>query len=138
MSTFIDQLLQDMSLNTHIEKGLIPACTRRFNAMISAIKEHLVPCGVSFQPGGETMPAGGYFVWLTLPEPLNSSKVCEEAERKLSLVLGNGPVFAVPGNDVPHLLHRQLRLCYMWANETDIVEGVVRLAQLIEGMLVNV
>ncbi|PLB45032.1 PLP-dependent transferase [Aspergillus steynii IBT 23096] len=131
MSTFINQLLRDGSLTTHIEKDLIPACTRRFNAISSAIREHLVPLGVSFQPDGEIMPAGGYFVWLTLPAHLDNSKVCRDAESRGNLILGNGPVFAVPGNEVPGVLRRQLRLCYMWVDERDIVEGVLRLKEVI-------
>ncbi|KAK1141878.1 Valine--pyruvate aminotransferase [Aspergillus melleus] len=134
MSTFINQIVQDGSLATHIDKALIPACTRRFDAIMSAINHHLVPLGVSFQPDGESMPAGGYFVWLTLPGSLSSSKVCDQAKR-VNLTLGNGTVFAVPGNDIPDLLHRQLRLCYMWVDEGDIVDGIVRLAEVIQSVL---
>ena len=80
------------------------------------------------------MPAGGYFVWLTLPGSLSSSKVCDEAKR-VNLILGNGTVFAVPGNDIPDLLRRQLRLCYMWVDEGDIEDGIVRLAEVIQSVL---
>ncbi|KAI9039228.1 aminotransferase-like domain-containing protein [Aspergillus affinis] len=135
ISTFINQIVQNGSLADHIEKALIPACTRRFNAIVSAIKDHLVPLGVPFQPDGETKPAGGYFVWLTLPASLSSWKVCEEARARANLILPNATVFAVPGNDIPDLLRRQLRLCYMCVDEADIAEGIFRLAEVIRGVL---
>ena len=135
MSTFINQLVQDGSLTTHIEKTLIPSCMRRYHAISSTIRQHLVPLGVSFQPDEGEMPPGGYFVWPTLPTPLDGPEVCKQAKARESLILGNGSVFAVPGNDIPELLRRQLRLCYMWVDEEDVVEGIFRLSQVVESML---
>lgn len=137
MSTFVNELLEDNFLPEYISEFLVPEGRRRHNALASAVKAHLVPFGVTFTPDPETSPlVGGYYIWIRLPDILTSAQVCEEALQKQNLVLGSGETFAVPGGDFSAgELHRRLRLCFMWEDEGRLVEGVKRLALVIQSIL---
>ncbi|KAJ5329901.1 hypothetical protein N7452_010291 [Penicillium brevicompactum] len=137
MSTFVNELLEDNFLPKYISEFLVPEGRRRHNALASAVKAHLGPFGVTFTPDPETSSLiGGYYIWIRLPDTLTSAQVCEEALQKQNLVLGSGETFAVPGGDFSAgELHRRLRLCFMWEDEGRLVEGVKRLALVIQSIL---
>lgn len=139
MSTFVNELLKSNSLQQHISTKLVPRGRQRFSCMISSIRERLVPLGVTFMPDPErTDLVGGYYVWLKLPITLHADRVCQEALERQNLLLGNGSLFAVPGRDSSGVdLHRSLRLCFMWEDEEHLVEGVSRLAIVIENLLTS-
>lgn len=137
MSTFVNELLEDNFLPEYISGFLVPEGRRRHNILASAVKAHLGHFGVTFTPDPEISPlAGGYYVWVRLPDTLTSAQVCEDALNKQNLVLGNGETFAVPdGKSSAGELHRRLRLCFMWEDEGRLVEGVKRLALVIQSIL---
>lgn len=91
-------------------------------AMIAALERHL-PTGatdIAF-----TRPAGGMFVWVTLPEEADSMALLREAiEHKVSFL--PGVPFFTDGDG-----KRYMRLSYSQADEATIEEGVARLARVI-------
>jgi 2-aminoadipate transaminase len=83
--------------------------------------EAMMPAGSSW-----TRPAGGFFVWLTLPEGLDSKAMAPRAiANRVAYVPGTG--FYSDGSG-----QRHLRLSYCYPDPERIREGVSRLASVIE------
>jgi DNA-binding transcriptional MocR family regulator len=92
----------------------------RRNALLGAL-EVLMPAGCSW-----TRPAGGFFVWMTLPEGLNSKAMLPRAvAERVAFVPGTG--FYSDGGGSQHM-----RLSYCYPEPERIREGVRRLAGVIE------
>ncbi|MFF3668383.1 aminotransferase-like domain-containing protein [Microtetraspora malaysiensis] len=92
----------------------------RRNALLGAL-EVLMPAGCSW-----TRPAGGFFVWMTLPEGLNSKAILPRAvAERVAFVPGTG--FYADGSGAQHM-----RLSYCYPKPERIREGVRRLAGVIE------
>ncbi|KAE8398055.1 pyridoxal phosphate-dependent transferase [Aspergillus pseudonomiae] len=137
MSTFINDMLENGSLDRHLHDTLLPAYSRRARTLTAAIKQHLLPLGVTFISDSESYTVfGGYFIWLKLPAHLNAKEITEIALQEQNLVVAEGELFAVPGNTLPanELSHR-LRLCFAWEKEEKLNEAVERLGQVIRGAL---
>lgn len=134
MSTFVNELLETNKLQQHISTKLVPEGLRRYLLMVSTIRKRLTPLGVTFTPDPErTALIGGYYVWVKLPVPLGVDQVCQKALEMQNLDLGNGRLFAVPaGGSSCVALHRCLRLCFMWEGDEHLVEGINRLAVVLE------
>lgn len=133
MSTFINELLESGFVQQYLTTELIPEGRRRYTTMSSAVGEFLLPLGVTFSPDhGKGAMAGGYYIWLNLPVPLTAAEICQNAERTQNLVVGSGDLFIVPGYLAPEIVHRGLRLCFMWEDTERLVEGVKRLAVVIK------
>lgn len=128
MSTFINELLEDKSLQRHIADTIIPAGSRRYALMTSAINKHLIPLGVTFLAGSEHYSAiGGYYVWIQLPVPLNAAQVCKVALDHYNLILGGEGLFTVSSTAPQTDRQQHIRLCFMWEAEEKLAEGVKRL-----------
>jgi len=89
---------------------------RRRDAMVRALDEELPACV------RHTRPHGGLFLWVELPEAINSRELLAECARR-------GVVFVPGGSFFPNGGHENtLRLNYSSMSEERIVEGVRRLA----------
>lgn len=95
---------------------------KRRDLMIKTLKEEL-PEGCFF-----THPAGGLFIWVTLPEGQDASKVLEKAmEYKVGFVPG---IAFYPNGG-----HRNnLRMNFSCMKDEQIVEGVKRLGQVLSSL----
>lgn len=92
----------------------------RRNALLGAL-EVLMPAGCSW-----TRPGGGFFVWMTLPEGLNSKAILPRAvAERVAFVPGTG--FYADNGGAQHM-----RLSYCYPQPDRIREGVRRLAGVIE------
>ncbi|MEU8344668.1 DNA-binding transcriptional regulator, MocR family, contains an aminotransferase domain [Actinomadura meyerae] len=101
-------------------KGFRELYRARRDAMLESL-DHWMPEGCSW-----TRPAGGFFVWLTLPEGLDSKAMAPRAiAERVAYVPGTG--FYADGDG-----HRHLRLSYCFPEPHRIREGVRRLATVIE------
>ena len=91
----------------------------RARTMLDALDEFM-PAGVTW-----TRPTGGFYVWLTLPDPLDASSMLAKAlTHRVAYVPGRG--FYADGGG-----RRQLRLCYSFPPPPKILEGVERLGLLL-------
>lgn len=91
----------------------------RAEATLQAVEEHL-PEGCSW-----TRPRGGFYVWVTVPEQLDTSKLLAKAvNHKVAYVPGRGFYADGQGGD-------QLRLCYSYPTPERIREGIARLGELL-------
>ena len=138
MSTFINELLEDKSLQRHIAETIIPAGSRRYALMISAINENLASLGVTFLSDTEHQLAiGGYYVWIELPLPFNAAQVCKIALDCYNLVLGEEGLFIVPSTTPQTSIQQHIRLCFMWEAEENLAEGVKRLGSVLRMLREN-
>lgn len=95
----------------------------RAQALLAALDEHL-PEGIEW-----TRPAGGFYVWMTLPDELDTSDMLAKAlQHRVAYVPGRG--FYADGSG-----GNQLRLCYSFPPPDEIREGVERLATLLHDEL---
>ncbi len=97
----------------------------RCTAMLRALSEHM-PKDVTW-----TKPQGGMFIWLTLPETMDSGALMNEA-LALGIAFVPGAAF-YPGEPKRNTLRLNFTAC-----ETDTIrEGIARLAGLIAGRTVS-
>ncbi len=76
-----------------------------------------------------TKPKGGLFLWLTLPEPLDTTEMFLNAvEKKVAYVVGSA--FDPEGTD-----KRTMRLNFSYATMEEIDKGIQRLAEVIKEKL---
>jgi DNA-binding transcriptional MocR family regulator len=95
----------------------------RRDAMLEALALHM-PAGTTW-----TVPHGGFYVWLTLPEGLDAAAMLPRAvTARVAYVPGTA--FYADGFGT-----RQMRLSFCYPPPERIVEGVKRLAEVMEGEL---
>ncbi|PYI26903.1 aminotransferase [Aspergillus indologenus CBS 114.80] len=139
-STYINEMLEDGSFHTHLNRTILPAVSARYRLLAEAVRHKLASLGVTFQPDeARGMAVGGFFLWLRLPDRVSSEDADREAAKQ-GLVIGKGGLFAVPGPDTGGSRERVdgfLRLCFMWENEDRLVEGVERLEMVLRGLLAS-
>jgi len=87
--------------------------------MLAAL-ESSMPTGVSW-----TQPAGGFFVWITLPQGLKSEDVKKAAKDEKIFFLAGDPFFA----DLPSSQH--LRLSFSYVPPDKIREGIRKLGNIL-------
>lgn len=99
--------------------GLIDVYRSRRDAMLDALDEHF-PDSAAW-----THPAGGFYVWVTLPEWLDSKALLTAAvERRVAYVPGTA--FYPDGRGAD-----RMRLAFCFPTPDDIREGVARLGTLL-------
>ena len=92
----------------------------RRRLLVLGLLEKLLPKEVQFVP-----PNGGYFVWLKLPESIDSVALRQQA-LALDLDFKPGAIFSCAGN-----FDNYLRLCCTFLNEEKLDEACKRLAGLL-------
>ena len=125
--------LLQTSLPKYIRTVLQPAYARRYQTMMSAIKKELEPLGVVVPAPDKSGVGGGYFLWLTLPRDMDAELVARKALDDESLILPPGSTFQVHGDTSNRLnvFRNDFRLCFAWAEEELLAEGIRRLASVI-------
>ncbi|MEX2221999.1 MAG: PLP-dependent aminotransferase family protein [Candidatus Rokuibacteriota bacterium] len=86
------------------------------DVMAQAVREHLPQA--SFD-----LPQGGYYLWLRLPDGVDSDTLATQAEALGVQILPASQFNATPGP------RNYVRLAYSYASPSEIVEGVRRLAR---------
>jgi 2-aminoadipate transaminase len=98
---------------------LVGLYRNRRDAMLAALVEHF-PADASW-----TYPGGGFFVWVTLPDYLDTQAMLAAAvERRVAYVPGTA--FYPDGRG-----RNKMRLAFCYPTEDDIAEGVRRLGLLL-------
>ncbi|KAI4204575.1 MAG: hypothetical protein LQ346_001584 [Caloplaca aetnensis] len=132
-STFMTELLQSGELENHIFTTLQPVYARRYYKMVEAIERYLLPLGVTLPQSNRTV-VGGYFLWFALPKPLLADEVAQVAREDENLIIGQGSLFAVYGDERTEDLERQVRVCFSWEEEANIAQGIERIGKVINRM----
>ena len=119
----LNQMVMHRMAAAVFEERVAEACAhyrRRRDAMLAALARYM-PKGVSW-----TKPGGGLFVWLRLPEGIDSAVLLDRAlaEAKVAFVPGAAFFFDDRARNT-------LRLSYSLPSEAQIEDGIARLARLI-------
>ncbi|MET1075342.1 MAG: PLP-dependent aminotransferase family protein [Umezawaea sp.] len=120
----LNQMIVSRYLSTHDWKGQIKiyreAYRERRDAAISALEQHM-PEGCSWN-----RPDGGFYVWLTVPEGINTKAMLPRAvTQRVAYASGTGFYADKLGS-------RQLRISYCYPTPERIREGIRRLANVLE------
>ena len=111
-------------LDEHI-KTLNDVYGRRRTLMLNALERHM-PDGVKW-----TEPDGGFFIWVTLPEQLDTGRMLAEArERGVEYLPG---VTCFTGGAGAN----QIRLSFSYAQDNQIDAGIAILAEVVRGELLE-
>jgi 2-aminoadipate transaminase len=109
----------ETDIKAHL-KRLSGIYIKRRDKMLAACEEYF-PRGVKW-----THPKGGFFVWVTLPDYLDSTNMLAKAvQQKVAYVPGKA--FFADGTG-----RNCMRLNYSFMKESEIREGVRRLAEVVE------
>ncbi|MEA4983455.1 MAG: PLP-dependent aminotransferase family protein [Paludibacter sp.] len=93
---------------------------KRAEAMIAALQKHL-PENISF-----TAPRGGFYIWLHLPEKLDSTEILKRA-------IDKGVVFVSGKTFDPHgIINNTMRLSFCNTSAEKINEGIPLVAEAIK------
>ena len=138
-SVAVNDMLEKGVLQTHIFTKLQPAYQHRWHILRRAIASDLEPLGVSIveqQPEhGSEGRAGGFFIWIILPKPLDAEEVADRAKRKENLTVAPGSMFEVPTLsshlEPDTIFPRCIRLCLAWEDVDMLDEGIRRLAKVV-------
>ena len=112
-ASVVARLLGSGGYDQHLAE-LLRAYASRRDALAGALREHL-PAGCSF-----ATPAGGFFIWLTLPAGLLATELLPMAEAR-GVAFAPGARFCSDGDD------RSLRLAFSLYDEQTLREGARRL-----------
>jgi DNA-binding transcriptional MocR family regulator len=138
-ASLMADLLQTGALQERLTTTIRPKLQHRHRIMMEAIHKHLGPLSVGIRdtglPGG--LVYGGYFVWLTLEEGISAKIVSQAAMAEENLVVGNGTMFQVPGDEKTVNLDNAVRLTFAYVPEEDLTDGVQRLAGVLQRMKEN-
>ena len=140
-------LLDEGTLQQHIENILKPAYQRRHSILMSAVRRHLLPLGVRVQGVNDNELAenqadeaeqkqvfGGYFIWLLLPTSISATTLASRCLEEENLVIASGHLFEVQG-DTSLQFQNEARLCFAWEGENELQEGVERMGRALRGMV---
>ncbi|KPM40094.1 hypothetical protein AK830_g6489 [Neonectria ditissima] len=127
-------LVKSGALQDYLAATVRPGLQRRHRLLVDAIHEHLSPQGVSIREAGLVGGSayGGYFVWLKLPQGLSAKLVADVALAEESLIVGNGNMFQVHGDEKTVDLDGAIRLTFAYVPEGDLTEGVRRLGAVMQ------
>jgi DNA-binding transcriptional MocR family regulator len=103
-------------LDAHVAR-LRQSYRARCDALLDALAEHM-PASVAW-----TRPGGGFFVWLTLPEGIDSEDLLPRAARE-GVAFVPGSRFCCCGG-----CERNLRLAFSFLSEEELRDGAKRLAR---------
>jgi DNA-binding transcriptional MocR family regulator len=102
---------------------LRPAYKRRASTMLDALKEHM-PKDVNW-----TIPKGGFYVWITLPEYMNASDVFQKS-------CENGAAFVIGSAfDPAGIKNNCMRLAFSSTPEEKITKGIEIIADAVKSFI---
>jgi 2-aminoadipate transaminase len=119
------EVAKDGFLDRHVRK-IREVYGERRNAMLAALQRHFP------EEARWTRPAGGLFLWLTLPEGLDSTALLKTALAEERVAFVPGASFYPRGGG-----ERTCRLNFSYAAPDVIDEGIRRLARVVERALVR-
>jgi DNA-binding transcriptional MocR family regulator len=103
---------------------ILPVYRSRRDAMLAAL-EHSMPAGVTWK-----RPEGGMFVWLTLPEGMDSRELLRQSLEAEKVIFVPGTSFYPDQSGEQHI-----RLNFTRTDEATIADGIHRLARIISQQL---
>jgi 2-aminoadipate transaminase len=113
------------NLDAHIAK-LREVYHRRRDLMLAALERHM-PEGTTW-----TTPEGGFFIWVTLPEGIDATRMLPQAKERGVEYLPGATCY-VDGSG-----KNQMRLSYSFAQDEQIEPGIQVISEIAKGELLEV
>lgn len=115
-------------LATYCQQGLLEPHIKHLCQVYCERRDVALEALAAYMPDGVhwTRPGGGFFIWLTLPEPLVAAEIVEQAKEAKLLIPGGDPFFA----QAPTGQH--LRLAFSYVTPEKIWEGLKILGQVLD------
>jgi DNA-binding transcriptional MocR family regulator len=88
-------------------------------------------------PPTEGSVVGGYFIWFSLPAPLDADELAVRAKEDENVIIAPGSLFGVYGDSQAGELAREVRICIAWEERELLAESIDRLGRAIGKMLVH-
>ncbi|CAK7225198.1 Valine--pyruvate aminotransferase [Sporothrix bragantina] len=134
----INVLMRTGELDRYLQEVMRPALQWRHRLLIQAYEKHLSPflelkCG-GLPTTDSELPTtyGGYFLWFKLRRAdWSAAAISKRAFAQENLVIAEGPLFEVKGDEAGAQFDDHIRLCFAWEDEAKIEEGVERLARVL-------
>lgn len=98
---------------------------RRRDTMLAALEKHM-PEGTTW-----TRPDGGFFIWVTLPEAIDTTQMRAQARERGVDYLPGATCFSDGSG------HNHLRLAYSFASEEEIEAGIRIIGEIAKGELME-
>ena len=99
---------------------------RKRDVMLAALEK-------SFPNGAHwTKPQGGFYTWVTFPPEMDTEALLPRSIEEASVAYGAGPSFFHNRSGKEYM-----RLCYSYVSDSQIEEGIHRLANLVSRVLVD-
>jgi len=117
-SAIVGRLLENGTLDQNIAK-LIATYRARISVMDAALRHHLPD--VQY-----TLPRGGYFFWIRLPNQMNATELQHRAEA-FQVGFRPGALFSCQGG-----MQDYIRLSYVFYEADELAQGVLRLRQSLD------
>jgi DNA-binding transcriptional MocR family regulator len=114
-SAIVRGVIDSGDLDTHLQK-LIGTYRQRLVKMDELLKTHLPIVTYS-------VPQGGYFFWVRLPESINAIEFRKRAKAQ-HVDVRPGTLFSCEGG-----LHNFIRLCFAYYDEEQMEQGILRLKE---------
>ena len=137
-SATIASLMRTGELDRHLSQVVRPALQWRHHLMARAVETHLheyveILCGGAESASSPAETYGGYFLWLKLRRSdISAGALAKRALVTENLVIAEGPLFKVKGDEQGPQFDEHIRLCFAWEDEPSLVEGVKRLANVFQ------
>jgi DNA-binding transcriptional MocR family regulator len=90
----VAETLETGELQRFVYDTLQPTYCKRYRKMVEVINKELIPLGVRL-PQTDRQVVGGYFIWLTLPAPLQGAVLAQRAKEEENVVVAQGEIFEV-------------------------------------------
>lgn len=118
-------------LATYCQQGLLEPHIASLRQLYRERRDAMLAALTAWMPGGVnwTQPGGGFFIWLSLPAPLQASRVTAEAAKAKLLIPGGDPFFAEA------VTGQFLRLAFSYVSPVKIEEGIQVLGQVLRACL---
>jgi 2-aminoadipate transaminase len=120
----VHRYLIDNNIQEHI-CTIVDKYKQQKDRMIDCIKKYFPADVVCFNP------KGGMFIWVTLPERMNSRDILEEAQKR-KIVFVPGDIFYID-----HGGRNTMRLNFSNSNDEEIEKGISILGEIIAARLVE-
>lgn len=120
----MDQMIVGDYFSNHYEehiRNVRSGLRRKMDALAAALKEHFGPT-VEFE-----IPRGGMYLWVKLPAGVDSRQLVQPALQE-GVAFNPGPDWSAD----PDAAANYLRLCFALPSESEIWEGVQKMAQVFQ------
>lgn len=115
----VAEYLRSRKLDAHLAK-IRQVYRHKRDVVLAALEQHM-PQDVTW-----THPAGGYFIWLTLPESVDVTEL-EEVVGKQGVSFSNGTGFFLEPEDG----RRRLRIAFSFASPNQLEDGIRIMAECV-------